>query len=132
MKFCGVTIQITCLKNTILGDPGADSGGEGKSKWAEKYRTKKSKEQREGPLGTMPYQTSSKWSPSFCLLIGARKLLCFSAQSEGRTAATVWNCLVRHCPRGLFSPFFTSIFFSPFRLSLTPTICPSTKTTLFT
>ena len=28
----------------ILGDPGADSGGEGKSKRAEKYGTKKSKE----------------------------------------------------------------------------------------
>ena len=28
----------------ILGDPGADSGGEGKSKRAEKYGTKNSKE----------------------------------------------------------------------------------------
>ena len=37
----------------ILGDPGADSGGEGKSKRAEKYGTKKSKEQREEPMGTM-------------------------------------------------------------------------------
>ena len=33
----------------ILGDPGADSGGEGKSKRAEKYGTKKSKERREEP-----------------------------------------------------------------------------------
>ena len=32
---------------TILGDPGADSGGEGKSKRAGKYGTKKSKERRE-------------------------------------------------------------------------------------
>ena len=31
----------------ILGDPGADSGGEGKSKRAEKCGTKKSKERRE-------------------------------------------------------------------------------------
>ena len=37
----------------------------------------------------MSYQTSSKRSPPFWLLIGARKLLCFSAQSEGITAATV-------------------------------------------
>ena len=44
----------------ILGDPGADSGGEGKSKRAEKYGTKKSKERREEPLGTMSYQTSSR------------------------------------------------------------------------
>ena len=75
----------------ILGDPGADSGGEGKSKWVGKYGTKKSKERREEPLGTMSYQTSSKRSPSFWLLIGARKLLCFPAQSEGGTAATIWN-----------------------------------------
>ena len=35
--------------------------------------------------------------------------------------------LVRHCPHGLFSPFFTflrAILFRPFRLSLAPTICP--------
>ena len=35
--------------------------------------------------------------------------------------------LVRHCPQGLFSPFFTfllAIFFRSFRLSLAPTICP--------
>ena len=57
----------------------ADSGGEGKSKRAEKYGTKKSEERREEPLGTMSYQTSSKRSKPFWLLIGARKLLCFSA-----------------------------------------------------
>ena len=57
----------------ILGDPGTDSGGEGKSKRAEKYGTKKTKERREEPLGTMSYQTSSKRSPPFWLLIGARK-----------------------------------------------------------
>ena len=46
----------------------------------------------EKTLGTMSYQTSSKLSWSFWLLIGARKLLCFSAQSEGdRRPATVWN-----------------------------------------
>ena len=35
--------------------------------------------------------------------------------------------LVRHCPQGLLLPFFTflrAIFFCPFRLSLTLTICP--------
>ena len=67
---------------SILGDPGADSGGEGKSKRAGKYGTKKSKERREEPLGRMSYQTSSKRSSPFWPLIGARKLLCFSAQSE--------------------------------------------------
>ena len=76
---------------SILGDPGTDSGDEGKSKRAGKYGTKKSKQRREEPLGTMSYQTSSKLSRSFWLLIGARKLLRFSTQSEGRTVATVWN-----------------------------------------
>ena len=86
--------KLDCVKSliySVLGDPGADNGGEGKSKRAEKYGMKKSKEQREEPLGTMSYQTSSKRSPPFWLLIGARKLLCFSAQSKGRTAATIWN-----------------------------------------
>ena len=77
--------------HTILGDPGADNGAKGKSQRAGKYGTKKSKERPEEPMGTMSYQTSSRWSPPFWLLIGARKLLCFSAQSEARMAATVWN-----------------------------------------
>ena len=55
------------------------------------YGTKKSKEQREEPLGTMSYQTSSKRSPLFWLLIGARKLMFFWHQSEARMAATVRN-----------------------------------------
>ena len=37
----------------ILGDPGADSGGERKSNRAGKNGTKKSKERREEPLGTI-------------------------------------------------------------------------------
>ena len=49
----------SCDKHPILGDPGTDSGGEGKSKQAEKYGTKKSKERREEPLGTMSYQTTA-------------------------------------------------------------------------
>ena len=84
-RFCWICLLL------ILEDPGADSGGEGKSKRAEKYGKKKSKQRREEPLGTMSCQTSSKRSPPFWLLIGARKLLCFSALSEGRMAATVWN-----------------------------------------
>ena len=58
----------------ILGDPGADSGGERKSKQAENMAQKKSEERQEEPLGTMSYQTSSKRSPPFWLLIGGRKL----------------------------------------------------------
>ena len=77
--------------NAILGDPGADSGDEGKSKRAEKCGAKKSKERREEPLGIMSCETSSKRSPPFWLLIGARKTQVFWHQSEARTAATVWN-----------------------------------------
>ena len=53
------------IKPMNLGDPGADSGGKGRSKRVGKYGTKKSKEGREEPLGTMFYQTSSKQSPPF-------------------------------------------------------------------
>ena len=75
----------------ILGDPRADIGGEGKSKWEGKYGTKKSKERQKEPLGTMSYQTSSKRLPPFCLLIGQKNTKVFWHQSEARTAATVWN-----------------------------------------
>ena len=43
----------------------------------ENMAQKKSKERREEPLGTMSYQTSSKRSPPFWLLIGARKFVGF-------------------------------------------------------
>ena len=79
------------MKFPILGDPRGDNGGEGKSKRANKYGTKKSKERREEPLGTVSYQTSSKWSPPFCLLIGQKNTKVFWHPSEARTAATVWN-----------------------------------------
>ena len=48
-----------------LGDPGADIGGKGKTERAEKHGAKKSKEQREEPLGTRSYQTSSRRSLLF-------------------------------------------------------------------
>ena len=76
---------------SILGDPGADSGGERKSKRVGKYGMKKSKERQEEPLGTMSYQTSSKQSPPFCLLIGQKNTKVFWHQSETRTMVTVWN-----------------------------------------
>ena len=73
----------------ILGDPGADSVGKGKSKRAEKYGTKKSKERREEPLGTMSYQTSSKRSPLFCLLIGQKSTNIFWHQTKLRKSETL-------------------------------------------
>ena len=78
----------------------------------------------------MSYQTSSKRSPPFWLLIDARKLLCFSVQqSEGRTAATNWNWSGKTLSPGallavLIFTFLRAIFSRPFRLSLAPTICP--------
>ena len=90
------------------------------------YKTKKSKERQEEPLGTMSYQTSSKRSLPFWLLIG----VFFWHQSEARTAATVWNwCGKTLSPGALlavlyFSSFHIIIFFRPFRLFLIPTICP--------
>ena len=80
---------------SILGDPGADSGDEGKSKRA-----------RRAP-GDNVLPDQFQRSPPFWRLIGARKLVFFWHQSEARTAATVGTGLVIHCPQGLFSPFFT-------------------------
>ena len=59
------SLLVSEMINFILGDPEADGRGEGKSKRAEKYGTKKSKERREEPLGTMSFQTSSQRSPPF-------------------------------------------------------------------
>ena len=54
--------------------------------------------------------------------------LCFSGTNQKPERRRPFGTgLIRHCPQGLFSPFFTflrAIFFHPFRLSLAPTICP--------
>ena len=97
----------------ILGDPGADSGDEGKSKRAEKCGAKKRKERREEPPGTMSYQTSSKRSPTFWLLIGARKTQVFWHQSEARTAATVWKWSGKTLSPGAL---LAVIYFSSFQI----------------
>ena len=107
--------------------PRPDSGGEGKSKRAEKYGANKSKERREEPLGTMSYQTSSRRSPPFCLFIGKKTQKFSGTNQKPERRRPFGTGLVRHCPQGLFLPFFTflrAIFSRPFRLSLAPTICP--------
>ena len=79
------------------------------------YGTNKSKERREEPLGTMSYQTSSKRSPPFWLLIGARKTQFSGTNHKPERRRPFGTGLVRHCPQGLFSPFFTfvrAIYFS--------------------
>ena len=55
-------------KGQIVGARESLNGGGGE------YGAKKRKQRREEPLGTMSYQTSSKRSPPFWLLTGARKL----------------------------------------------------------
>ena len=97
--------------STILGDPGADSGGEGKSKRAGKCGTKKSKERREEPLGIMCYQTSSKRSPTFWLLIGQKNTKVFWHQSAARPAVTVWNWSGKSLSPGALLPHFSSSHF---------------------
>ena len=106
---------------------GADSGDEGKSKRAEKCDGKKSKEQREEPLGTMSYQTSSKRSLPFWLLIGAIKLVFFWHQSEARTAATVWNWSGKTLSPGALPAV---LYFSPFHIYFSARLdFPSTRLT---
>ena len=58
---------------------------------------------------------------------GQRKLVFSGTNQKSERRRPFGTGLVRHCPQGLFSPFFTflrAIFFRPFRLSLAPTICP--------
>ena len=88
--------------------------------WKNKAQ-KKSKEWPEEALGTMSYQTSSKRSPPFWLLIGARKTQVFWHQSEARMAVTVWNWSGRTLSPGAL---LAVLYFSSFRLSLAPFICP--------
>ena len=59
--------------------------------------------------------------------IGARKTQVSGTTQKSERRQPFGTGLVRHCPQGLFSPFFTflcAIFFRPFRLSPAPTICP--------
>ena len=78
------------------------------------YGTKKNKERREEPLGTMSYQTSFKQSPPFWLLIVARKLVFFRHQSEARKAATIWNWSGKTLSPGAFSSRRSLLFFVPY------------------
>ena len=78
MVFLKKDLLIKSKSVFILGVPGADSGGEGKSKRAEKYGSKKSKEKARRAPGdnVLPDQFSTV--TAVLASIGARKLLCFS------------------------------------------------------
>ena len=70
------------MNSYILGDPGADSGDEGKSKRVEKCGPKKSKERRARRApGDNVLPDQFQRSPPFWLLIGTRKLVFFWHQS---------------------------------------------------
>ena len=58
----------------------------------ENMAQEKSKERWEEPLGTMSYQTNSKRSPPFCLLIGARK---HKFSGTNQSFLTVYSFLFR-------------------------------------
>ena len=116
----------------ILGDPGADSGGEEKSKRAEKYGTKKSEGRREEPLGTMSYQTNSKRSPPFWLLIGQKSTKVFWYQSAARTAVTVGNWSGQNQPSTLLyitwvdpNSYYYTFEQGPKLFQIVPDSCPS-------
>ena len=59
----------------------------------------------------MSYQTSSKRSPQFWLLIGDRELVFFWHQSEARAAAIVWNWSGKTLsPGALLAVLYFSLF----------------------
>ena len=111
--------SLTCIKGSrtvwdsgfripvILGDPGADSGGEGKSKRAEKYGTKKVKNGVKSPWGqclTRPVpMVAAVMASDWC-----QKNTKFSGTNQKPERRRPFGTgLVRHCPQGLFSPFFS-------------------------
>ena len=82
----------------------------------ENMARREKKERREEPLGTMSYQTSSKRSPPFCLLIGQKNTKVFWHQSEARTTATVCNWSGKtFSPGALLAVLF--FFFVPYFLA---------------
>ena len=60
------------IQRSILGDPGQIVGARKSLNGRKNKARKKGKNGEKRPLGTMSYQTSSKRSPPFWLLIGAR------------------------------------------------------------
>ena len=80
-SFCAYVVsKLECWDLNILGDPGADSGGEGESKRAEKYGTKKSKE-LFSPFFTFlrakffrPFRLS--FAPTICPWVSGDVLFC--------------------------------------------------------
>ena len=93
----------------------------------EKMARRKVKNGEESPWGqclTRPVPNCRRRS-GFLLVL--ENFCVFLPNQKAKRRRPFGTGLVRHCPQGLFSPFFTflrAIFSSPFRLSLAPTICP--------
>ena len=69
---------------------------------------RKVKNGEKSPWGQCLTRTSSKRLPPFWLLIGARKTQVFFGTNQKTERWPPFGTgLVRHCPQGLFSPFFT-------------------------
>ena len=105
-----VLLQMATCSFLILGDPGADSGDEEKSKRAEKYMARRKVKNGE----------KSKFS---------------GTNQKPERRRPFGTGLVRHCPQGLFSPFFTflrAIYFSAsLDFSLSPLSAPGSPRMLF-
>ena len=88
----------------ILGDPGADSGGEGKSKRVEKCGTNKSKERREA--SSVAAVLPSDWAEKHNSFLAPIR-----SQNGGDRLELVWKDIVPRgsCRRSLlfFVPYFS-------------------------
>ena len=87
----------------ILGDPGADSGGEGKSKRAKNMARRKVRNGEKSPWGqclTRPVSNGRRRS-AFWFGRKTQKFSVINQKSERRRPFATG--LLRHCPQGLFS-----------------------------
>ena len=123
---------LTCTRTFVTDLPSSETQGQivgareslnGRKNMA----WKKVKNGEKSPWGqclTRPVPNDRRRSASWLV---PEKLCVFLPNQEAERRRPFGTGLVRHCPQGLFSPFFTFlrvIFFRPFRLSLVPTICP--------
>ena len=109
------------ISRLILGDPGADKGGEGNM---ERRKVKNGEKSPWRHCLTRLVPNGRRLS-GFWLVPEKHKFSGTNQKPERRRP--FGTGAVRHCPQRLFSPFFTFLratFSRPFRLSLAPTICP--------
>ena len=111
----------------ILGDPGGDSEGERKSKRKGNMARRKVKNGKKSLWGQCLARPVPNCRRHSAFWFVPENFCVFLPNQKAERRQPFGTGLVRHCPQGLFSPFFSflrAIFSRPFRLSLTPTICP--------